>query len=165
MPNEPDWRPAAWLYGGGFTVLFALRWIFRSMLTTPAGRLKFASGLFAAAVYGVVVYALVFAPEAPADIARHFGASPGGIPVRVLIWLVVTVLYLPLLFGAWHFMLLTMAANELGYFGKFGLIRFYFRAADFPELRRSARIVGCCAAYGILLLIALGCLGTLWHDH
>ena len=165
MPDAPDWRPAAWLYGGGLTLIFTARWIFRRMLKTPEGSLKFGSGVFAIGVYAATVYALVFAPEAPADIARHFGENPLGIPVRVLIWLVVTALYLPLVFGARHFIRLNMAAAELGYHGHLGLVLFFFRSSEFPELRRSARVAAACAAYGILLLIALGFLGTLWHDH
>ena len=164
-PSEPDWKPAAWLYGGSITLIFFLRWIFRALLKTPGGPVKFGAGILAAGIYGAIVYAAVFAPEIPADIARHFGERPFGIPVRFLIWLVVTFLYIPFVFGARHVVLLTMVAHQQRYFGAFGLVRFYFHSAKIPELRHSRRITGFAAVYGLLLLVALGCLGAAWHDH
>ncbi|MCE9610106.1 MAG: hypothetical protein K8R23_07840 [Chthoniobacter sp.] len=172
MADAPDWRPAAWLYGGGFVLLFAVRWIFRGMLATPGGRVKLASRLTVTLIYGALVFALVFALEVTADVTRHFGPSPLGVPVRVIIWCVVTLLYLPFFFTARHLfpamltlLLIVGVTREPGAGGKLGRLRFFFPDGAIPDAGHSRRIAVAMAAYGILLLVLLGLLGTRLHDH
>jgi hypothetical protein len=160
---EPSWQPVAWLYGGGLTLVFVLRWLFRDLLQTPEGRLKFGAWLLTTLIYGAVIFALVIAPDVPEDVARHWGQSPGGLPVRFLIWLVVTVLYIPFGLGARHFLHLFMVSGGPG--GISGLILIFTRTHGKPELRRTRLIALSLVIYGIVLLIALGCLGAALHDH
>ncbi len=161
--HEPSWQPAAWLYGGGLTLLFVLRWFFRGHLRTLEGRLKFGAWLLTAGIYGAIMFALVVSPQVSEDVARHWGQSPKGLPVRLLIWLVVTVLYIPFVLGARHFLRLFMIAGAPG--GVSGLILIFTLTHGRPELRRTRLIAMGLVTYGLVLLITLGCLGAALHDH
>jgi hypothetical protein len=124
----------AWLFALIVPLVLLERWISRRVQNLKTRLLVF-SWLAGAFLYGLMIYGFVFGKRLYPDFVRHFGDTPFGLPARVVLWLAISVLAAPLVYGMRYIVALSLLGAPRGYHGEYGLLAYAWAMRGNATLR------------------------------
>ena len=118
-------------------------------------RARMAALLFSIAIYSAVLFALLHPDSMPTSI-KVFGESPLGLPLRLFLWMLITIVLLPLPIAAWHgYQIIFRFLAGGGRLSKLNMVRALVKTpAEHEDLRRSRNIVLGIFAFYVGLIVA-----------